>query len=333
MNSLYADRRPIWYDARRTNELPGGQPHVRDFDTAAGPGEHCPGRPRQLDGSARRRRRRGGLHPAGGSAMTDAVVRQLHARSRNRSSVLLVLICLAQFMVVLDISIVNVALPSIRDGLHFSTTGLQWVVSAYTLTFAGFLLLGGRASDLLGRRRVFMAGIALFVLASLACAAGELARAADRRPHRPGLRWRDHLAGQPGDHRHLVRRGSRAQPRAGRLGGRRRHRRRVRGAARRAAHAGPRLAVDLPDQRARRAGRAAARAGDRPRGAADRRRATLRRARCAARHRRSDGDRLRHRAYRHPQLGIDRRARADRPRPAAAGRHSSPSRVASREPR
>jgi EmrB/QacA subfamily drug resistance transporter len=102
--------------------------------------------------------------------MTDAVVRQLRARSRNRSSVLLVLICLAQFMVVLDISIVNVALPSIRDGLHFSTTGLQWVVSAYTLTFAGFLLLGGRASDLLGRRRVFVAGIALFVLSSLACA-------------------------------------------------------------------------------------------------------------------------------------------------------------------
>ena len=100
--------------------------------------------------------------------MTDAVVRQLRGRSRDRSRVLLVLICLAQFMVVLDISIVNVALVSIRDGLHFSTTGLQWVVSAYTVTFAGFLLLGGRAADLLGRRRVFMAGIALFVVSSLA---------------------------------------------------------------------------------------------------------------------------------------------------------------------
>jgi EmrB/QacA subfamily drug resistance transporter len=83
---------------------------------------------------------------------------------------LLFLVCLAQFMVVLDVSIVNVALPSIRDGLHFSTTGLQWVVNAYTLTFAGFLMLGGRASDLLGRRRVFLGGIALFVVASLACA-------------------------------------------------------------------------------------------------------------------------------------------------------------------
>jgi EmrB/QacA subfamily drug resistance transporter len=90
--------------------------------------------------------------------------------SRERKGALLVLVCLAQLMVILDVSIVNVALPSIRGGLHFSTTGLQWVVNAYTLTFAGFLMLGGRASDLLGRRRVFLAGTALFSLASLACA-------------------------------------------------------------------------------------------------------------------------------------------------------------------
>jgi EmrB/QacA subfamily drug resistance transporter len=100
----------------------------------------------------------------------NVVARHIPTRSRERSGVLLVLVCLAQFMVVLDVSIVNVALPSIRDGLHFTTTGLQWVVNAYSLTFAGFLLLGGRASDLLGRRRVFMAGIALFVLSSLCCA-------------------------------------------------------------------------------------------------------------------------------------------------------------------
>jgi EmrB/QacA subfamily drug resistance transporter len=73
-------------------------------------------------------------------------------------------------MVILDVSIVNVALPAIRDGLGFSTTGLQWVINAYTITFAGFLLLGGRASDLLGRRRVFLAGTALFTTASLVCA-------------------------------------------------------------------------------------------------------------------------------------------------------------------
>jgi EmrB/QacA subfamily drug resistance transporter len=86
------------------------------------------------------------------------------------ANVLLVLLCLAQFMVVLDVSVVNVALPAIRRGVGFSATDLQWVINAYTLTFAGFLMLGGRAADLLGRRRVFLAGIALFTLASLACA-------------------------------------------------------------------------------------------------------------------------------------------------------------------
>lgn len=80
----------------------------------------------------------------------------------------LLLACLAQFMVVLDVSVVNVALPAIRGALRFSEQDLQWVVNAYTVTFAGFLLLGGRAADLLGRRRVFVAGISLFALASLA---------------------------------------------------------------------------------------------------------------------------------------------------------------------
>ncbi len=84
-------------------------------------------------------------------------------------SALLMVVCLAQFMVILDVSIVNVALPEIHDGLGFSTTGLQWVVNAYTLTFAGFLMLGGRCADLLGRRRVFLAGTVLFSLSSLVC--------------------------------------------------------------------------------------------------------------------------------------------------------------------
>jgi EmrB/QacA subfamily drug resistance transporter len=91
-------------------------------------------------------------------------------RLPRSTTALLVVVCLAQFMVILDIAIVNVALPSIRTGLHFSTTGLQWVVNAYTLTFAGFLMLGGRSADLLGRRRVFLVGTALFALSSLACA-------------------------------------------------------------------------------------------------------------------------------------------------------------------
>jgi EmrB/QacA subfamily drug resistance transporter len=87
-----------------------------------------------------------------------------------RRNLLLLVVCLAQLMVILDVSIVNVALPSIHDDLDYTTTGLQWVVNAYTLTFAGFLLLGGRAADLLGRRRVFVAGTAIFTLASVLCA-------------------------------------------------------------------------------------------------------------------------------------------------------------------
>ena len=81
----------------------------------------------------------------------------------------LALLCGAFFMVILDAAIVTVALPSIQKDLSFSAQGLQWVVSAYALTFAGLLLLGGRAADLLGRRRVFMVGLALFTLASLLC--------------------------------------------------------------------------------------------------------------------------------------------------------------------
>src|ERR1700758_2201994 len=80
----------------------------------------------------------------------------------------LILACLAQFMVILDVSVVNVALPSIHRALKFTEADLQWVVNAYTVTFAGFLLLGGRAADLLGRRIVFVSGLVLFALASLA---------------------------------------------------------------------------------------------------------------------------------------------------------------------
>ncbi len=87
-----------------------------------------------------------------------------------RANALLLVVCLAQFMVILDVAIVNVALPSIGSDLRFSSTGLQWVVNAYTLTFAGFLMLGGRAADLLGRRRVLLAGTAAFALSSLLCA-------------------------------------------------------------------------------------------------------------------------------------------------------------------
>ena len=79
----------------------------------------------------------------------------------------LVLVCMAQFMVILDATIVNVALPSIQEDLNMSDADLQWVVNAYALTFGGFLLLGGRAGDLIGRKRVFLVGVVVFTVASL----------------------------------------------------------------------------------------------------------------------------------------------------------------------
>src|ERR1700738_5181027 len=87
------------------------------------------------------------------------------ARGKNLA---LMLLAMTQFVVVIDASIVNVALPSIGTHLHFSRADLSWVVNAYTLTFGGFLLLGGRLADLLGRRRMFMIGLVVFSLASLA---------------------------------------------------------------------------------------------------------------------------------------------------------------------
>jgi EmrB/QacA subfamily drug resistance transporter len=90
------------------------------------------------------------------------------ATARDKRWIALALLCVAQFVVVLDASIVNVALPTIGEALDFSESNLPWVVNAYVLTFGGFLLLGGRLADLLGRRRVFMFGLVLFAIASLA---------------------------------------------------------------------------------------------------------------------------------------------------------------------
>jgi EmrB/QacA subfamily drug resistance transporter len=87
--------------------------------------------------------------------------------NRLPTRAILVICCIAQFMVVLDVAIVNVALPQMRDSLGLSVAGQQWVVNAYTLTFAGFLMLGGRAADLFGRRRVFMVGLGVFTICSL----------------------------------------------------------------------------------------------------------------------------------------------------------------------
>ncbi len=103
-----------------------------------------------------------GPHGADASETGAAV-----ARLAQADRIVLVIVCLAQFMVVLDISIVNVALPSIQKSLGFSEANLQWVVTAYSLTFGGLLLLGGRLADLFGRRRIFLLGLVLFTGSSL----------------------------------------------------------------------------------------------------------------------------------------------------------------------
>ena len=97
------------------------------------------------------------------------------SRTRGHPRIALIVMLSAQLMIILDMTVVNIALPHIQSGLHFSAAGLSWVLNAYTLTFGGLLLLGGRAGDILGRRRMFMAGIALFTVSSLA---GGLATAA-----------------------------------------------------------------------------------------------------------------------------------------------------------
>src|ERR1700760_1172122 len=91
-----------------------------------------------------------------------------HLTSKTRW-LALVILCVGDLMIVVDTTVVNVALPSIRDDLGFSQTSLAWVVNAYLLTFGGFLLLAGRLGDIFGHRRLFLAGISLFTVASLAC--------------------------------------------------------------------------------------------------------------------------------------------------------------------
>jgi EmrB/QacA subfamily drug resistance transporter len=108
----------------------------------------------------------------GDLAVAEATEAPSGSRRSSRGMVL-ALVCVGQFMVVLDLSIVNVALPSMQRDLGFTTAGLQWVVNAYALAFGGFLLLGGRAADLFGRRRVFMLGLMMFGGASLVCAVAQ----------------------------------------------------------------------------------------------------------------------------------------------------------------
>ena len=219
-------------------------------------------------------------------------------------------------MVVLDVAIVNVALPTIKTDLHFSQESLQWVVTAYSILFGGMLLLGGRMADLLGRRRLFMAGLALFTVSSLldGLAWSEGSLIAFRALQGLGAALR--LAGRALDPDDDLRRGQGAQPRARHLGRGLRQRRRRRRAARRRADELAQLVVDLLHQRPGRRARARADAAARAREPRRRGPPPLRPARRRVDHRRADAARLRDDPRRPARLGNDRDdRRCSPPRP------------------
>ena len=120
-----------------------------------------------------------------------------HVVLSSRRGVAILLLLVVQFMDILDASILNIALPSIKSDLGFSQQSLQWVVNGYILTYGGFLLLGGRMADLLGRRRVLVTGLVVFAGSSLLGGLAQSEFAARRRPLRPGSRGRDDLSGRP----------------------------------------------------------------------------------------------------------------------------------------
>ena len=205
----------------------------------------------------------------------------------------LALIVTAQFMVILDVAIVNVALPSIKTDLDFSQASLQWVISAYAILFGGALLLGGRLADLLGRRRLFIAGLALFAASSLLCGLAWSAGSLIALPRPPGARRRAARAGRalaPDDDVH---RGTRAEPRARHLRRGVRERRGRGRPARRRAHLVSELVVDLLHQRPGRGRRDRADAVAAAREPGGARAPALRRRRRGDGHRRPDAARLR----------------------------------------
>ena len=168
----------------------------------------------------------------------------------TRKGLLLALLAASQFVVVLDASITNVALPSIGGALDISQDGLSWVINAYTLTFGGFLLLGGRLADLLGRRRVYMAGLILFAIASFI---GGLAQSEEMLIASRALQGLGAALLSPAALSiltRLVRRGLRAQQGARRLGRRRGLGRRGRRAAGRHPDRVPQLALGAARERA-----------------------------------------------------------------------------------
>ena len=164
---------------------------------------------------------------------------------RNRWIALYVL-CAGMLMIVLDVTVVNVALPSIQDDLGFSQSSLAWVVNAYLIAFGGLLLLAGRFGDILGRKSVFMAGLGVFTagLAAL-CGVAQSQEVLVARPLRPGRRRRDDLRRDPRHDRHDVPRAAGAGEGDRRLRLRRLRRRLGRAARRRRADPVDQLALDL----------------------------------------------------------------------------------------
>ena len=234
----------------------------------------------------------------------------------------LLVLCAGFMMIILDSTIVNVALPSIQEDLGFSQSTLAWVVNGYLIAFGGLLLLSGRLGDLIGRRRVFLFGLALFTARFAGLRLRLEPGSARGRPLRPGHRRRADLRRDPRHDRHDV-------PGAAGAGEGDRHLqlRRVRGrldrpAGRRRADAGDQLALDLlrqhPDRRRDRAAGAALRRGRQ----GHRPRQGRRRPRRAARDRRGDGRRLHRPQGRRPRLDVGPHARVRRCGARAAGRRS-----------
>ena len=150
--------------------------------------------------------------------VTQTPPAETESKQGSGSAWLLAVCCVAQFMVILDLSIVNVALPSIQSNLGFSAPELQWIVDAYAITFAGFLMFGGRAADHFGQRRMFVLALLLFGLASLAGGARTGPGDAHRRARGAGPRRRPDGGVFAGDHHLVVCAGSAAASRDRRCG-------------------------------------------------------------------------------------------------------------------
>ena len=123
------------------------------------------------------------------------------AADERRRWIALVVLCAGFLMIILDQTIVNVALPSIQTDLHFSQSNLAWVVNAYLIAFGGLLLLVGRLGDLIGRKRIFLVGLTVFTVASLVCGVSQSQELLVGCPVRPGGRRRDDIGRHPRDDR------------------------------------------------------------------------------------------------------------------------------------